>query len=190
MAIINATSAESSDTWDERSSTPTEQIILEAEWTVAKQELNNHQETMQYQKKHYSVSILSSEVIRMETGLPTKEILTIVVDYTAKFKDSISYYCGWKVESITFKDQTFITLMKLRQNYTNLHLAQLFSCSVGTISNIVITFVHISYIHCCLMTWWEWFLPGKRTVCVRHDPFQSSRAAELLLIVLTLKWPH
>ena len=79
----------------------------------------------------------------METGLPTKEIFTIVVDYTAKFKDSISYYCGWKVESITFEDQIFITLMKLRQNYTNLHLAQLFSCSVGTISNIVITFVHI-----------------------------------------------
>ena len=143
MAIINAKSTESSDTWDERSSTPTEQIILEAELNVAKQELNYHQDTMQYQKKHYSVSNLSSEVIRMETGLPTKEIFTIVVDYTAKFKDSISYYCGWKVESITFEDQIFITLMKLRQNYTNLHLAQLFSCSVGTISNIVITFVHI-----------------------------------------------
>ena len=79
MAIINAKSAESSDTWDERSSTPTEQIILEAELNVAKQELNYHQDTMQYEKKHYSVSILSSEVIRMETGLPTKEIFTIVV---------------------------------------------------------------------------------------------------------------
>ena len=80
MAIINAKSAESSDTWDERSSTPTEQIILEAEVNVAKPELNYHQETMQYQKKHYSVSILSSgEVIRMETGLPTKEIFTVVV---------------------------------------------------------------------------------------------------------------
>ena len=51
MAIINAKSAESSDTWNERSSAPTEQIILEAELNVAKQELNYHQETMQYQKK-------------------------------------------------------------------------------------------------------------------------------------------
>ena len=50
MAIINAKSAESSDTWDERSSTPTEEIILEAELKVAKQELHDHQETMQYQK--------------------------------------------------------------------------------------------------------------------------------------------
>ena len=79
----------------------------------------------------------------METGLPPKEIFNIVVDYAAKFKHSISYYAGWKVESITFEDQVFITLMKLRQNYTNLHLAQLFSCSVGTISNIVITFLHV-----------------------------------------------
>lgn len=33
--------------------------------------------------------------------------------------------------------------MKLRQNYTNLHIAQLFSCSVVTISNVVTTFVHV-----------------------------------------------
>lgn len=33
--------------------------------------------------------------------------------------------------------------MKLRQNYTNLHLAQLFSCSVATIANIVTTFIHV-----------------------------------------------
>ena len=79
----------------------------------------------------------------METGLPTKEIFNIVVDHTVKVKDSIFYYAGWKVESIAFEDQIFITLMKLRQNYTNLHLVQLFSCSVGTISNIVTTFVHI-----------------------------------------------
>ena len=28
--------------------------------------------------------------------------------------------------------------MKLKQNYTNLHLAQLFACSVSTVANIVI----------------------------------------------------
>ena len=32
----------------------------------------------------------------------------------------------------------FFTLMKLKQNYTNLHLAQLFACSVSTVANIVI----------------------------------------------------
>lgn len=33
--------------------------------------------------------------------------------------------------------------MKLRQKYTNLHLAQLFCCSVTTITNIFVTFVHV-----------------------------------------------
>ena len=121
----------------------TEQIILQAELELTKQELHCHQETKQYQRTHYSVSTLTSEVIRMETGLPTKEVFTIVIEYAYNFKESICYYAGWKVESIAFDDQIFITLMKLRQNYTNLHLAQLFSCSVATISNIVITFIHL-----------------------------------------------
>ena len=38
------------------------------------------------------------------------------------------------MESITFEDQIFITLMKVRQNYTNLHLAQLFN---------LFTFIHV-----------------------------------------------
>ena len=79
----------------------------------------------------------------METGLPTKEVFQIVVNYASRFKDSLSYYAGWRVESIIFEDQILITLMKLRQNYTNLHIAQLFSCSVVTISNVVTTFVHV-----------------------------------------------
>ncbi|XP_046863587.1 uncharacterized protein LOC124457366 [Xenia sp. Carnegie-2017] len=33
--------------------------------------------------------------------------------------------------------------MKVRQNYTQLHLTQLFHCSVATISYIVITFTHV-----------------------------------------------
>lgn len=44
---------------------------------------------------------------------------------------------------ISFEDQIFITLMKARENHTNLHLAQLFSCSTATISNIVTTFTHV-----------------------------------------------
>ena len=50
---------------------------------------------------------------------------------------------GKSGESITFEDQIFITLMKMQQNYTNLHLAHLFQCIVATIFNIVITFIHV-----------------------------------------------
>ena len=46
------------------------------------------------------------------------------------------------MESIEFEDQILITLIKLRQNYSNLHLAKLFSRSKTTIANIILTFIH------------------------------------------------
>jgi len=117
--------------------------VLEAELDLLRRELDNCQESAKYQATHYSVSNLSVNVVRMETGLPTREVFNIVVNYAARFQDSILYYLGWKVDTISFEDQIFLTLMKLRQNYTNLHLAQLYSCSVGTISNVIITFIHV-----------------------------------------------
>ena len=121
---------------------PVEQLVLEAELEKKTRELESYKERMAYVTNHYSASRLSEDVIRMETGLPTKEVFNIVVLYALRFKDSMNYYYGWCVNMISFEDQIFITLMKARQNYTNLHLAQLFSCSTATISNIVTTFTH------------------------------------------------
>lgn len=120
-----------------------EQLVLEAELEKKTRELESYKERMAYVTNHYSASRLSEDVIRMETGLPTKEVFNIVVLYALRFKDSINYYYGWCVNMISFEDQIFITLMKARQNYTNLHLAQLVSCSTATISNIVTTFTHV-----------------------------------------------
>ncbi|XP_048089202.1 uncharacterized protein LOC125287411 [Alosa alosa] len=39
--------------------------------------------------------------------------------------------------------QVFMALMKLCQNYTNLHLAQLFCCSGTTVANVVKTLIHL-----------------------------------------------
>lgn len=122
---------------------PAAQILLEAELESKNRELEKYKETETYQRSHYSVRNLTPEVLRMETGLPTKEVFDIVVLYALRFKNSIRYFSGWVVNSISFEDQIFITLMKVRQNYTNLHLAQLFSCSVATIANIVLTFSHV-----------------------------------------------
>lgn len=124
-------------------SIPITQVILQMELDTIKQDLKQQEEKINYQCSRYSASTVSAEALRMETGLPTKEVFAIVVNYAERFKDSIVYYAGWKVEAISFQDQIFITLMKLRQNYTNLHLAQLFHCSVSTISNIVTTFIHV-----------------------------------------------
>ena len=117
--------------------------MLEAKLEKKTRELESYKERMAYVTNHYGASRLSEDVIRMETGLPAKEVFNIVVLYALRFKDSINYYYDWCVNMISFEDQIFITLMKARQNYTNLHLAQLFSWSTATTSNIVTTFTHV-----------------------------------------------
>ena len=93
------------DSLQEMCNTTTQEIILEAELNQAKEELKNMQEKESYKQKHYTVSGLSAEVLRMETGLPTKEVFNIVVLHALRFKDSINYFSGWKVESINVEDQ-------------------------------------------------------------------------------------
>ncbi len=96
------------------------EMVLEAEQLSCKRE-QKKDEPLKYNKSSYSVSSLNDNVVRMETGLPTKDVIDIVVQYTARCKDSIVYYAGWRIDCITLLDQLF---MKLKQNCTNLHLAE------------------------------------------------------------------
>ena len=120
-------------------------VLLQAELENVREELKELKLKEHYQREIYSVMPLRDEVICMETGLPNKHIFLIVVNYVRRFSAEIDYFYGWKVERIQLEDQIFIALMKLRQNYTNLHLAELFHCSTATISNIILTFVHVLY---------------------------------------------
>ena len=61
-------------------------------------------------REHYSVANLSTEVIRMETGLPTKEVFYIIVNYVARFKGDINYYSGRS--SVHNTDETEAKLYK------------------------------------------------------------------------------
>ena len=119
------------------------EIILQSELRTVSEELKLLKKEQEYAKKIYSIHDLKENVVCMETGIPTKNVFWIIVHYAKRFENDINYYLGWKVEGIKFEDQIFITLMKLRQNYTNLHLGQLFSCSEATISNIFLTFLHV-----------------------------------------------
>ena len=108
----------------ERRESTRKEIILEADLEQAKREIiDQNEEKNKYVQKHYTVSTLSEDVLKMETRLPTKEVFHIVSNYADRFKQSINHFAGWRVQSISFEDQMFITLMKVRQNYTNLHLA-------------------------------------------------------------------
>ena len=138
------------ENYNEQNQKTTREVILEAELDLVTRDLKSLEEQVQYKTRCYTVGELSGDVVRMETGLPTKEVFEIVVRYALRFKDSINYFAGWTVESISFEDQIFITLMKVKQNYTNLHLAQLFNCSVATIANIISTFIHV--LHAILFT--------------------------------------
>ena len=91
----------------------------------------------------YSPARLSDEVIRMETGLPDKAMFSRVVGLVQRLEGSIVYAAGWRVEGMTMESQVFMALMKVRQNYTHLHLTQLFSCSTATVANVVKTFIHL-----------------------------------------------
>lgn len=56
----------------------TQEIILEAELDFANRELKELNQTVQYKRNKYTVSALEGDVIRMETGLPTKEVFNIL----------------------------------------------------------------------------------------------------------------
>ncbi|XP_033961151.1 uncharacterized protein [Pseudochaenichthys georgianus] len=91
----------------------------------------------------YSAAGLPDDVIRMETGLPDQAMFKRVAGLVERFEGSIVYFAGWKVEGILLADQVFMAMMKIRQNYPHLHLAQLFHCSTATERNVVNTMVHL-----------------------------------------------
>ena len=47
------------------------------------------------------------------------------------------------MDNTILEGELFLTLMKLKQNYANHHLAQLLSCRVATATHIILTFVHV-----------------------------------------------
>ncbi|KAF3842613.1 hypothetical protein F7725_024564 [Dissostichus mawsoni] len=96
-----------------------------------------------YCRDKYSASQLSEKVLRMETGLPDRDTFSAVCEYVARFEGSITYPEGWFPKALSLEDQVFMTLMKLRHNYTHLHLAALFHCGESTVRNVIVTFIEV-----------------------------------------------
>ena len=112
------------------------ETILKFELENAKLEIKKMKECNENLKLTYCIESLDDETLRMETGLPSKDTFSIICSYTKRFINDIKYVFGWKVEKVTFENQILITLMKLKQNYTALHLARIFGVSRCCISNI------------------------------------------------------
>lgn len=74
------------------------EVILKAQLDLANREVKEFEGKLQYKGMRYTVAGLDEDVIRMETGLPTKTVFDIVVNYALRFKYSINYFAGWNVE--------------------------------------------------------------------------------------------
>ncbi|PFX16153.1 hypothetical protein AWC38_SpisGene19581 [Stylophora pistillata] len=71
----------------EQEKTGSKEALLSIELDMTSTELSKHKEMSSYYSAHYSAKNLSPEVIRMETGLPTKDVIDIVGRYVSRFKD-------------------------------------------------------------------------------------------------------
>lgn len=58
-------------------------------------------------------------------------------------RGEINYYCNWKVEILNPEDQLLLTLMKLKHNFGRQDLALRFGVSTATVSNIMLTWIHL-----------------------------------------------
>ena len=54
------------------------------------------------------MSILDEDVLKMKTGLATRDVFNIVVSYTERIKDQITYFSRRRVELMTFEDQIYL----------------------------------------------------------------------------------
>ena len=86
-------------------------------------------EKMGLLKNHYTVFTLDEDVLKVEAGVATRDIFNSVDSY-AERSNQLPCWLGVEI---------FVISIKVREDYSNLHLAQLFSCSVSTIANIVTT---------------------------------------------------
>jgi hypothetical protein len=75
------------------------------------------------------------------TGLPSANVFDILLRLCQRFE--LKYYLGWKVETLPPKDQLYITLRKLQTNMSVKSLAWEQKVSDTTITNIVLTWLHV-----------------------------------------------
>ena len=81
-----------------------------------------------------------STLVQHYTGLPSADVFNVLLQLCARFE---FFYCGWNVSSISQQDQLFLTLLKLRCNFSHKDLGVRFSVSLSTITNITITWINV-----------------------------------------------
>lgn len=100
---------------------------------------------LQNQKKSFHVEdIQDHRLISHFTGLPNKKTFDLLLGLFDGLK--INYYMKWNVECLSRSQQLLMTLMKLRRNLSNIDLSLRFNVSTGTVSNVILTWIHALHI--------------------------------------------
>lgn len=118
-------------------------IMLKAENDRLKLEVEKSKEIIRTMRLHFSYThICENDALILEyTGLPNRKIYESLL-FVLQDLD-IKYYLERKVEKLNLQDQILIALMKLRHNFTHTDLAYRFNVSTATITNVVVTFIHL-----------------------------------------------
>lgn len=118
-------------------------VVLKAENFLLKTELEKKTQLLETVHNQMSfTSICRSDKLVLEyTGLPTAAIFEAL--YALIERVEVNYYLKWKVQKLSRKDQLLLTLMKLRHNFKHTDLAFRFNVSNATVTNVVVTFVHV-----------------------------------------------
>nr|XP_015837361.1 PREDICTED: uncharacterized protein LOC107398283 isoform X1 [Tribolium castaneum] len=118
---------------------------LEAEMYFLKKENAELKAKIQYLTVRFCYENVqgNDKLIVLYTGLPNSQIFEALFHLIEKL--DIKYYHKWTVQKLTRIDQLFLTLVKLRLNFPQLDLAQRFGVAQSTVSNIILTFVHVIY---------------------------------------------
>ncbi|KAI5693460.1 hypothetical protein M8J77_002446 [Diaphorina citri] len=85
----------------------------------------------------------SDTKVAQYTGLPSKAHFDILLGLISRYK--VNYYDGWNVEKVSFEDQLFCTLVKLRLNLPLFVLSMLFGVADATVHNIFLTFLYVMH---------------------------------------------
>ena len=122
-----------------------DQCVLRHEIQELKKENIELEKQIKYAKMHFTYAAVKSNdsLVNHYTGLPSAEEFDGLLELCRRF--DYNYYYGWRVETLSDEDQLFLTLMKLRSNFTVTDLAVRFSVSVASISNITMTWISILY---------------------------------------------
>ncbi|KAG5883561.1 hypothetical protein JTB14_022428 [Gonioctena quinquepunctata] len=118
-------------------------VLVEAENYFSQQELLRKKKNISKLKERMSFDHIKNNesLVLLYTGLSNATVFGSILELLrgVEFKN----YYNWKVEKSNQADQLLLTLMKLRQNFPQLDLAQRFNISQASVSYIIITWVHV-----------------------------------------------